>query len=160
VVAPTLVDVVRCAGGLLVDRVLAGWETTVLVTDPADTRPLRILGARPVDLESALASPGPVPRAEEIAVDASLCGSDDRVRRMVQEALYEGSADVRLWGGPCPAKLEHRLSFAARAFKAQALAAAAAPFESIDVELFNATRDVGIEPAMAVAGTAVSHVAR
>jgi hypothetical protein len=69
-----------------------------------------------------------------VAVAADLFGSDERVRRGVLEALDQGLTEVTLWGDHCPAELDqnvdpvqHRLSAAARAFKAQALAAAAAP---------------------------------
>jgi len=138
VVAPCPAAAVRYAGGWLFDRVLAGWEATVLIADRADTRPLRILGASTTDLDSALASPtGPKPQA--IAVEAGLYGTDRRVRRIVREALDHGLTEVRIWGDLCPADLDggggpvqHRLSSAARAFKAQALAAAAAPAGSVD----------------------------
>jgi len=51
---------------------------------------------------------------------------------MVLDAVAEGVAEVRLWADRWPklegqaAPVQHRLSVAARAFKAQALAAAAA----------------------------------
>ena len=68
-----------------------------------------------------------------IVVRADLYGSDARVRRMVDEAR-EGLAEVRLWGEGWPAELNgtagpvrYQLSVAVRAFKAQALAAAAIP---------------------------------
>jgi hypothetical protein len=126
---------VRHVGGWLFDQVMAGWDVTVLTADDRDHRPLRILGARTADLETALSSParglGPWPQA--IAVRADLAGSDERVRQIVLAALDGSLAEVMLWGGECPADLGgragqswHRLSAAARAFKAQALAAAAA----------------------------------
>jgi hypothetical protein len=166
-----MVDVVRFAGGLLFDRVMAGWEAAVLTADHADSRPVQILGAAAGDLESVLASSEGVLRPEAIAVNADLCAFDARVRQMVQSALDEGSTDVRFWGKLAarsadhdpgdPSNLtelsnldelgelgeldraadpvQHRLSFAARAFKAHALEAAAAPFDSIDtVEIFSA----------------------
>ena len=140
VVAPCTVAVVRHAGGWLFDRVMAGWEATVLVVDQDDDRrPLRILGASTTDLEAALASPPRGPGPQAIAVEASLYGSDGRVRRLVQEALAGGMTEVKIWGDGWPADLEsesgsvqHRLSTAARAFKAHALAAAAAPAEPIE----------------------------
>ena len=148
VVAPSAVEVVQCAGGWLFDRVMAGWDATVLTTGCADSRPLRILGSRTMDLDAALARslPGPVPQA--IAVEATLYESDQRVRRLVLESLRAGSVDVWLWGERWPADLDgdvgsvqHRLSVAARAFKAQALAAAAAPVDAINIaELFRSGR--------------------
>nr|BFE38640.1 hypothetical protein GCM10010200_108910 [Actinomadura rugatobispora] len=132
-----MVDAVRFAGGWLFDRVMAGEEVLVLTADHGDLRPLRILGAHAVDLECALSSPvqGPWP-PQAIAVGADSCGSDSRVRQIVLKAIDDGLADVRLWGDQKTAGLGdgigdspvlHRLSVAARAFKAQALAAAAAP---------------------------------
>ena len=56
-VAPSVADAVQFAGGWLFDHVMAGWDVTVAVSDPKDVRPLRILGANTVDLESALTSP-------------------------------------------------------------------------------------------------------
>jgi hypothetical protein len=112
---------------------MAGWDVTVLTEDVTDCRPLRILGARPVDMEAALATPLLRPWPQVMAVHADLYGADERVRRMVLDALGMGVTEVRLWGDRWPAALDgaplvrHRLSVAARAFKAQALAAAAAP---------------------------------
>jgi len=75
-----------------------------------------------------------------MAVDAGLYRSDRRVRRMVREAFNEGVIEIRLWGdvgapevdGGC-GSVQHRLSVAARAFKAQALAAVAVQVDAIDV---------------------------
>ena len=55
VVAANPVDVVQSAGGWLYDRMMAGWEVTVLLPDGFDTRPLRILGVRTSDLQAELA---------------------------------------------------------------------------------------------------------
>jgi hypothetical protein len=134
VAASGMAEVVRYAGGWLFDSVMDGWDVTVLTPDRADARPLRILGARSADLEAALACPvrGPYPQA--IAVGADLYAADRRVRALVHRALAAGHVEVRLWGEWCPADLApavvpepHRLSVAARAFKAQALGAAACP---------------------------------
>lgn len=58
---------------------MAGWEVTVAVVDPEDVRPIRILGATTVDLESALSSPrGPIP--ESIAMSVDLYEKDSRIR--------------------------------------------------------------------------------
>jgi hypothetical protein len=128
------VEVVRLAGGWLFDQVMAGWDVWVLTAEHTDSRPLRILGAHAVDLDCAMSAPDPGPRPEAIAVHADLYRSDARVRRMVVEALTEGLAEVRLWGGQDtagagrgPGSVRHELSVAARAFKAQALAAASVP---------------------------------
>ncbi|MDG4668531.1 hypothetical protein [Mycobacterium sp. 236(2023)] len=131
VVSPTVLDAVRFAGGWIYDRVMAGWDVTVLVGSDEDVRPLQILGADTLDLESVLDSWDERPHPQTVAVAADLFGRDDRVRRGVLGALDQGATEVTLWGASLPAELdksvdsvEHRLSAAARAFKAQALAAA------------------------------------
>ncbi|ORV81099.1 hypothetical protein [Mycolicibacterium iranicum] len=131
VVAPTVLDAVRYAGGWIYDRVMAGWDVNVLVGTEEDVRPLQILGAETLDLESVLEAWEQRPHPQTVAVAADLFGQDDRVRRGVLGALDQGATEVTLWGAELPAELgssvdavEHRLSAAARAFKAQALAAA------------------------------------
>jgi hypothetical protein len=150
-----LAEAVRCAGGWLFDRVAAGWDVTVLTADHADPRPLRILGARPADLDCVLASPVRGPRPRAIAVCAGLYASDPRVRRMVLSALGDKPVEVTLWDGLGPVDgqaepaaedvwLPHRLSVAARAFKAQAMAAAAVPADSAGTtEFFRRGEPVG-----------------
>jgi hypothetical protein len=139
VVAASVVDVVRFAGGWLFDRAMAGWDVTVLLADPADDRPLQILGAQTMDLEHALASVDTRPRPQALAAAADLFGCDSQVRQGVLQALDHGVTEVTLWGQTWPAELDdsvglvqHRLSSAAQIFKGQALAAAAVPVGSID----------------------------
>jgi hypothetical protein len=134
VVAPTVLDAVKFAGGWVYDRVMAGWDVTVLIGDDEDVRPLEILGAEARDLESVLASWDERPHPQTVAVAADLFDRDARVRQGVLEALEQGATEVTLWGEGLPAELDesvdsvqHRLSAAARAFKTQALAAANAP---------------------------------
>ncbi len=139
VVAASVTDVVRCAGGWIFDRAMAGWDVTVLVADhggdQSDDRPLQILGAQALDLEEALAAmeSGVTtrPNPQAVAVAADLFGCDERVRQGVLQALDDGGLEVTLWGESWPAELgdsvggvHHELSMAARTFKAQALAAA------------------------------------
>lgn len=130
VVAPSVAEAVRAAGGWMFDRVMAGWDVRVLVSDGRDDRALQILGADGADLESALqlGERGEHPHA--LAVAAELYGSDARVRAGVRRALEHGQTEVTLWGEHRPSDLDrnvdpvvHQLSVAARAFKAQALAA-------------------------------------
>lgn len=137
-------EVVQFAGGWLFDQVMAGWDVTVITADHGDSRPLEILGARSRDLETVLALPVVGPCLQAIAVRADLYESDARVRRMVLVAFDQGQAEVRFWGGSRPPgrsgradPLPHRLSVAARAFKAHALVAAAVPADPADdVEVF------------------------
>jgi hypothetical protein len=144
VVAASVADVVRFAGGWLFDRAMAGWDVSVLVADHPDDRPLQILGVKIVDLEDALASMESRPRPQALAAAADLFGCDSRVRQGVLQALDHGVTEVTLWGETWPAELDdsvglvqHRLSMAATIFKAQALAAAAVPHGSVgDVETF------------------------
>jgi hypothetical protein len=138
IVAPSVVEVVRCAGGWVFDRVMAGWDVTVLVADPRqDPLPLHILGADTADLETALTRGLTEPHPHSLAVAADLYGRDERVRAGVWRALDSGQTEVTMWGENWPAELEnvdsveHRLSCAARAFKARALAAASAPVDCI-----------------------------
>lgn len=140
VVSPTVHDAVRFAGGWVYDRVMAGWDVTVLVGSDEDARPLEILGAGVVNLESVLEGWEQRPPPQTVAVAADLFDRDDRVRRGVLGALEQGATEVTLWGAPLPAELdssvdtvEHRLSAAARAFKAQALAAIGVRGEPVDV---------------------------
>ncbi|KUH80240.1 MULTISPECIES: hypothetical protein [unclassified Mycobacterium] len=131
VVAPTVSDAVRYAGGWIYDRVMAGWDVTVLVGGDDDLRPLTILGARTLDLESVLQAWQDRPHPQTIAVAAEMFERDPRVLAHVRTALDQGATEVTLWGERLPAELdssvdsvEHHLSAAARAFKAKALAAA------------------------------------
>ena len=133
VVAPSVAEAVRAAGGWMFDRVMAGWDIRVLLHHDAaaDDRALQIIGADTGDLESALAIGPNGIRPHALAVAADLNHHDSRIREGVRQALDSGQTEVTLWGESWPAELdhsgvgsvEHRLSVAARAFKAQALAA-------------------------------------
>jgi hypothetical protein len=133
---------------------MIGWDVSVLTTDDADARPLQILGVRTVALETVLSRPVRASCLQAIAVHADLYGTDPRVRRFVREAVDAGQTDVRLWGeppsaalAPASAPLRHQLSVAARAFKAQALAAAAVPACPCDIiEVFR--RDAPARPRL------------
>lgn len=139
VVAPSVADVVRFAGGWLFDRAMAGWDVTVLVADRPDDRPLQVLGAQTLDLEDALASVESRPRPATLAAAADLFDCDSRVRRGVLQALDQGATEVTLWGETWPAELDesvglvrHQLSAAALAFKGQAMAVAEMPEMQIE----------------------------
>jgi hypothetical protein len=133
VVAPSVLDAVRYAGGWIYDRGMAGWDVTVLLGYD-DVRPLRILGAQTLELESVLADWRDRPHPQTVAVAAALFDRDPRVLEHVRNALDQGATEVTLWGERLPAELDHsvdsvqhHLSTAARAFKARALAAAGDP---------------------------------
>ena len=96
-----------------------------------DVRPLRILGADTLDLESVLEDWEDRPHPQTVAVAADLFDRDPRVLQHVRNALDQGATEVTLWGERLPAELDssvdsvqHHLSAAARAFKASAHAAA------------------------------------
>ncbi len=125
-----MADVVGSAGGWLFDQVMAGWDATVLTADDADPRSARVLGSRACGLEYALARPAWGPCVRAIAVQAGLYDREPRLRAMVAATLEAGPGEFWLWGDGPPEDLDgsagpvrQRLSVAARAFKAQALAA-------------------------------------
>jgi hypothetical protein len=133
-IAPGAAEVVRYAGGWLFDKVLSGWDVTVITTQSPDRRPLRILGVGDATLEHALSYPAAGSCCAAIAVSAALYDTDERVRGMVLGAAATGLPEIWLWGegdevpadfGAGADPVAHRLSVAARAFKAQAMAAAA-----------------------------------
>lgn len=145
-VGPSAADVVRRAGGWLFDQAMAGWDVTVITTDHADPRPLRILGARGRDVEilHALRTAGAC--LQSVAVRGDLYESDPLVREMVLMAARAGRAEIRLWGEDWapdtadvagqPRLVAHQLSLAAQAFKARALGAYGMGGPGGDVELF------------------------
>lgn len=129
VVAASAVDVVQSAGGWLYDRAMAGWEVTVLLPHGRDTRSLRILGVRALDLESSLGALGA--GSTSLAVSADAFTNEHRVRDAVLESLDSRLTEVALWGDGWPlgvhratTRAQHLLSGAARMFKGYALAAA------------------------------------
>ncbi|GAB2851399.1 hypothetical protein GCM10022221_58520 [Actinocorallia aurea] len=143
VVAPDAAETARFAGGWLVDRVLAGWEATVLCAEDGDPLPLRILGAASAPLGPAAYAAVLRARPHALAVHAALYARDPRVRRLVDESAAAATTEVTLWGGPrlldptAADLMPHRPSRAARVFKSRALLAAATDPASADpVELF------------------------
>lgn len=138
VVAANIADVVEHAGGWLFDRASAGWEVSVLVDEPADDdRPMRILGAEVLDLKAVLDSGGSGRQPHAIAIAADVIARDARTGEGLRLALADGGIQVVGWGAGWPASAEypvdpvlHRLSAAARVFKAQALTAAGLGMDS------------------------------
>jgi hypothetical protein len=141
VVAASAADAVQSVGGWLYDRAMAGWDVTVLLPQKCDTRPLRILGVKAMELESRFdrmrgddASAGPLPgstASHSLAVSAAAYTVDGRIHELVREALDDRLTEVALWGDGWPlavdrgmARVQHVLSAAARTFKGHALAAA------------------------------------
>src|SRR5258705_3190270 len=56
VIAASVADVVQSAGGWVFDRRMAGWEVNILLSEQADARAIRNLGATTADLPRRLAS--------------------------------------------------------------------------------------------------------
>jgi hypothetical protein len=133
-IAPSPAEAVQYAGGWLFDQAMAGWDVTVVTAEAGDPRPLDILGVRARNFDAVFAAPVFGPCLQSIALRTDLYHDDERVRRLVLAAAEAGRVEIRLWGEVWPAdfdgsgdRVSHRLSVAARAFKAQALAAADLP---------------------------------
>ena len=122
------------------DRMMAGWEVTVLLPDGFDTRPLRILGVRTSDLQAELAPEfASVATSQSLVVSAEAFSSDARVRDRVLDAMDRPSTEVALWGDGWPLRInrgmtraQHVLSSGARVFKGYALAAAGISCDAVD----------------------------
>jgi hypothetical protein len=137
VIAASAADAVHAAGGWLYDRAMAGWEVTVLLPPGCDSRPLRILGVKAIDLETGFGRTGSA--THSLAVSAEVFAADDRIRATVLKALNHGLTEVALWGEGWPlavnrgmAWVQHVLSSAARTFKGHALAAAGISCGTVD----------------------------
>jgi len=138
IVAAEPIDVVRHAGGWLFDKTTAGWEVTVLVAEPGDIRPLQILGATVLDMEQSLDAAVHETWPNVVAVASETYRQDARIRDGILNCLDNGFTEVALWGDDLPSELEqrvatanHRVSIAARAFKACALRTAGYPLELV-----------------------------
>jgi hypothetical protein len=137
VIASSAADAVHAAGGWLYDRAMAGWEVTVLVPHGCDSRALRILGVKAMDLEAGFDRTGSA--THSLAVSAEVFAADDRIRETVLKARNHGLTEVALWGEEWPlavnrgmARVQHVLSSAARTFKGHALAAAGISCGTVD----------------------------
>lgn len=129
VLASSMADVLRSAGGWICDRARAGWDVNVVVAEDHDERPLSILGASAFDGEwSALVKTSI--NGGGLAISARLLMADERIRADVLKILKRGLTQVTVWGDDWPAEfgrkgdpVVHTLSSAARAFKTHALGA-------------------------------------
>jgi hypothetical protein len=132
VVAHDVGELVDLAGGWMCDRTLAGWDISVALSEPLDVRPLQILGVTTLLTHQRFASINEGGANTSIAVAPGIFETNDHIRRVVLQALDQPAIEVTFWGPSIPSDLhgqlarrQHRLSGAARAFKAHALAAAA-----------------------------------
>lgn len=128
----------------------------IYVDGRADVRPLEILGVRTAPGDTRPALTVIRTRFTALAVAGSLVASDAGLRDDVAAIVDHGLTEVTLWGETLPAgmapgldRVQHRLSAAARAFKAQALAAAGVGDAAVGpMETFwsNATTDIAVMP--------------
>jgi hypothetical protein len=126
-------ELVDLAGGWICDRILAGWDVSVAVSEPGDLRPMQILGVTLVTQQRLrLITDGS--GAASIAITPGIFENNNHIRTEVLRALDQGAVEVTFVGPSLPSDLggrlarrRHRLSSAARAFKTHALAAASVP---------------------------------
>ncbi|OLP04096.1 hypothetical protein BVU76_02805 [Mycolicibacterium porcinum] len=130
VFASSSADAAEFAGGLIFDRVGAGWEVKIHLASagPEDERTLRILGVKS-RMRSARFDPADWP--DSILIGADVFNTQPDIRRIFNAATRRPHTEVAMWGGNWPGDLEvgtgmveHRLSIAARAFKVYAVASA------------------------------------
>jgi len=138
VIARDVGELVELAGGWMCDRILAGWDVNVGISEPRDLRPLQILGVTLV-AQQRLRLISDDGGTAAIAIAPGIFENDNHIRSEVLEALDQGANEVTFVGTSLPSDLDgrlarrrHRLSGAARAFKTHALAAAAVPRAAID----------------------------
>lgn len=144
VIAADVDGTVASAGGWLCDRVRAGWQVTVLVPAGSDVRALTILGVHTEVVDSAAdALRG---TAAAVAVDARVLRHDDELRQTVLRLVDAGRIEVTVWGASALFgadgrfdTVRHRLSAAARAFKAGAMRAIGTPIAEPSTEEFVST---------------------
>ncbi|MED5812117.1 hypothetical protein VST63_07050 [Mycolicibacterium sp. 050232] len=130
VFANSSADAAVFAGGLIFDRVGAGWDVKVYLTSgtPKDERTLRILGIHG-RMPSAHFDSSEWP--DLLLTGADVYSTHPDIRRTFTAASRRQHTEVAMWGGDWPVELdpgvgavEHRLSIAARAFKVHAVASA------------------------------------
>jgi uncharacterized protein YlxP (DUF503 family) len=131
-------EFVASAGGWICDRIQAGWDVSVAVTEPHDLRPLQILGITAVVTDQGFESLSDRGEVAVIAFAAEAFDRDELLRRQVIKVLDHGASEVTIWGEILPIglegrvhRLQHRLSIASRAFKAHAVAAVPFPIAAI-----------------------------
>ena len=137
VIASSVPDVIASVGGWLFDQGMAGWRVNIHTEGDCDVRPLQILGIGASSLSDPLIV-GESLRTQVLAVSSEVFVRIPRVRQNLVTALDHGLLEIVVWGGTPVAKgayhvesVRHRLSAAARAFKAQSLVAASIPHDSV-----------------------------
>lgn len=140
-------DLILSAGGWMCDRIQAGWDVSVTITEPRDMRALQILGVTALVTDDGLEAMENGRGTAAVAFAPAIFETNQTIRSAVLNALDHGCAEVIVWGPTIPSELHsrverqpYRLSGAARAFKAHALAAASIPTGDVapTEELFGA----------------------
>lgn len=148
VLAQDVRDVVRHAGGWLFDLSKAGWDVTVLLLGQGETRPIRILGLNVIELNRSGLENDRHPYPQMLAVAPDLLAQDPHVNRRIIRMVRTGLTDVVLYGvsqldeSRGDDVLLHKLTRAARVFKARSLAVDGASEDDSadDVESFQRLR--------------------
>lgn len=130
VVSASVADAVLNVGGLMFDRIRAGWRVVVVTEDVTQSTALAILGTRaqsPRQPDEMPVKPGRVVRTrimsgEALCVDRRTSGKLPRTERGSQLLFWGSHVNRELAGTVYPVR--HELSPAARRFKACALHAA------------------------------------
>jgi hypothetical protein len=149
-------DAVRCVGGWIFDRAMQGFDVDVLLPHRADARPLEILGANIRELSPAASNGRQAPGPLTIVISTDLWSQD--MHPCMHAGLHTRTPQIFFWGDTGPAELpgdpvQHHLSAAARAFKAQALIAAdLAPTVDPDETFWAPVRSARLD------GTAADHI--
>jgi hypothetical protein len=152
VVASDVGELVVAAGGWICDRIQAGWDVSVAVTEPHDLRPLQILGITTVVTDQGFESISDRGEVAAIAFAAEAFDRDELLRSLVLNVLDQGAIEVNIWGENLPSRLEgrvhrlqHRLSVVSRAFKTHAVAAAPIPGADISAteDLYSSAPHLG-----------------
>ena len=131
IVGTSVIDVITSAGGLSVDRTMAGWQVEAYLPHVDDTVPLRIIGAIPAPLASLTDSAGRVAHITAMAVNVAICDQHPTFRQRLSTWFARDLTELFVWGNPLPLNMiDHMhavaspISNAAVVFKRQALHAA------------------------------------
>lgn len=128
VLAQSISDAVRCAGGVVFDRAAAGWDVTVYPMDDAGLRAIQILGAKCGEPGSLFCKDASFPTV--LVVTSSLPAANRRVEACVKAALSLHGVEVLFAGVDSPRGRArddaglYTLGHAAHAFKKSAAEAA------------------------------------
>ncbi|OBB05013.1 hypothetical protein A5662_10975 [Mycobacteriaceae bacterium 1482268.1] len=134
-------EIVRAAGGLVVDSIRAGWHVEVYLESAGDDRALHVLGvsgrAMPTTFDYDVAWP------DAVFFAAGLPERNVGVGKLITDAIRRRRTDLAKWDDKPVSDhrsgtvIEHRLSSAALAFKQHAMTASGMPAHAAPVEAFH-----------------------